>query len=207
MARYDDDHDYTRLGSIYHNMKTRCTNPNYDKYKWYGGKGISICDEWMNSYDIFEEWALSHGYADDLTLDRIDPDGDYTPENCRWISRKEQANNRTSNHLITYNGKTQTIQQWSEELGILRSRIDRRLEAGWPIERIFTEPPHVEFHKKTLTYNGETLPMIEWSRRLGFKPTVIGNRLARGWSVERAIETPVGERGWHYDPERNYCHG
>ena len=194
MARYDEDHNYTRLGRIYHNMKTRCTNPNYDKYKWYGGKGITICEEWMNSYDRFEEWALSHGYKDDLTLDRIDPDGNYTPDNCRWIDRKEQANNRTSNHFITYNGKTQTIQQWSEELGILRSRIDRRLEAGWPIERIFTEPPHVEFHKKTLTYNGETLPMIEWSRRLGFKPTVIGNRLARGWSVERAIETPVCRR-------------
>lgn len=100
MGRYKTKSEYSRLGSIYHNMKTRCTNPNYDKYKYYGGKGISICGEWMNSYDAFEQWAIDNGYADGLTLERIDVNGNYCPENCTWVTRKEQANNRTTNHFL-----------------------------------------------------------------------------------------------------------
>ena len=208
MARYDENHDFTRLGSIHHNMKTRCNNPNYDKYQYYGGKGISVCDEWSNSYDAFEEWALSHGYADDLTLDRIDPDGDYTPENCRWVSIKEQANNRSSNHFLTYNGKTQTLRQWAEETGMSYSCLMQRVHAGWPVERIFAEPHHNTNKQRMVTYKGVTKRLHEWAKELGIKYNTLQNRLdMHHWSVEKAFEKPVVERSWHYDPERNYCHG
>ena len=192
MNRYNEDNSYTRLGSIYHNMKTRCTNPNYDKYQYYGGKGIKICDEWMNSWDMFCKWAENNGYDDTLTLDRIDPNGDYCPSNCRWVSRKEQANNRSSNHMITYNGKTQSVQKWADETGIPRSCLDQRILAGWNVDKIFAEPIHDTHTPLLITFNGKTQRLHEWAKELGIKYKVLHNRIAyRNWSVEKALTTPV----------------
>lgn len=199
MGRYKENGEYTRLGRIHHNMKTRCTNPNYDKYQYYGGKGISVCDEWMKSYDAFEEWALSHGYNDTLTLERVDTNGNYCPDNCRWASIKEQANNRSTNHFLTYNGKTQTIQQWAEETGMSRTCLEQRVSAGWPVDRIFTEPHHNTNCQRLITYNGVTKRLHEWAKDLGINYNTLQTRLdLRHWSVERAFETPVGDKGWVY---------
>lgn len=125
----------TRLYGIWENIKTRCQNPKSDDYHRYGGRGITICPEWRDSFEAFRDWALANGYRDDLTIERIDTDGDYFPENCKWATMKEQSNNRRSNVPITYNGKTQTIAQWAAEIGITHMTLWKRLKRGWPIEK------------------------------------------------------------------------
>ena len=195
MNRYENG-EYTRIGRIYHNMKTRCYNQNYDRYQYYGGKGVKICDEWLNSYDEFESWALSHGYTDDMTIDRIDTNGDYSPLNCRWVSRKVQANNRTSNHMIELNGRVQTLIQWAEEYGLLPETVYTRINTlGWSPEKALTTPIDKTWTRHPLTYNGETKSLAEWSRITGIKETTISSRINRNnWSVEKALTTPVGGR-------------
>lgn len=121
-------------------MKERCNNPNNPAYKNYGGRGIRICDEWLKDYKVFKKWAIENGYTDDLTIDRIDNNGNYEPNNCRWVSNKVQANNRRSNVLITYKGKTQNIKQWALELGINYKTLHRRLTVyKWSIEKALTQ--------------------------------------------------------------------
>lgn len=98
--------------------------------------GIRICEEWLHSFETFRDWALSNGYGEDLTLDRIDLNGDYSPLNCRWASPKEQARNRRSN--VLYKGKC--LAQWAEENGIRTDTLNFRLRAGWPIEKALSTP-------------------------------------------------------------------
>lgn len=93
-SRYYHGQTGTRLYRIWKAMKTRCTNPNISYFKYYGGKGVSVCEEWTNSFDSFQDWALSHGYADNLTIDRIDGDGNYEPSNCRWVTMTVQNRNK-----------------------------------------------------------------------------------------------------------------
>ena len=121
-------------------MKDRCYRKTHIHYNRYGGRGITVCPEWEHSYETFRDWALSHGYADDLSIDRIDNDKGYSPENCRWISLKIQNRNRRSNHLITYQGKTQTVVEWAEELGIPAGILHQRIYRGWSDEDILTVP-------------------------------------------------------------------
>lgn len=99
----------TRLYNEWTGMKDRCYNPNCEFYSYYGGKGISICNDWKDDFVKFRDWALQHGYSDSLTIDRINNDKDYCPENCRWVTSKIQANNRTNNILVCYNGEWRTI--------------------------------------------------------------------------------------------------
>ena len=129
----------TPLYNVWSTMKQRCDNPNDKHYKWYGAKGISYCKEWSN-VENFVKWCEENGYKKGLTLDRIDPTKNYEPSNCRFITMSEQQSNKTSNHLIKYNGETHTLTQWSKILGISRSTLSGRIViSGWSIERAFTE--------------------------------------------------------------------
>lgn len=130
----------TRLYTIWQHMIDRCYNSNNTNYKNYGGRGIQICDEWKDDAGKFCEWALANGYAKDLTLDRIDVNGNYEPGNCRWATRKEQANNKRNNHFLSCNGEIKTITEWERITGISKQTIYKRLKRGWSVERALTEP-------------------------------------------------------------------
>ena len=121
----------TRLYRIWQAMKARCTNCKNDRFKDYGGRGIKICDEWLGSFEVFRDWATSHGYSDKLTIDRIDVNGNYTPENCRWITNDEQQNNKRNNHLVNYKGRTYTLTQLSRKLNIPDSTLWYKLKRGY----------------------------------------------------------------------------
>lgn len=130
----------TRICNIWRGMKDRCYNPNCKAYKNYGERGIKVCDEWIHDLQAFFDWSMNNGYSENLTIDRIDVNGDYSPENCRWVDMTIQANNTRSNHLIACDGKTMTIAEWSRETGIKQHTIIRRLNLGWDIERALKTP-------------------------------------------------------------------
>lgn len=132
---------YTRLYGIWSKMKARCNNKNLSAYRNYGGRGISVCADWQNSYEMFASWAMSNGYKEDLTLDRINVNEGYSPDNCRWADRITQANNTRSNHYIEFNGQTRTLTEWSRLNGIKVQTIRKRLNRGWSIADALTLPP------------------------------------------------------------------
>ena len=103
-------------------------------YIYYGAKGISVCEEWMQSFINFYEWAMLNGYNDNLTLDRIDPNGNYEPNNCRWVTMKQQDNNRTDNIKIEFMGEVKTIPEWAELLNLKQYVIRNRLKRGWSVD-------------------------------------------------------------------------
>lgn len=130
----------SRIYETWHSMKRRCDgNHNTPKMRKYDG--ITYCEEWKR-FEPFYEWAMAHGYNDSLTLDRIDNSKGYCPENCRWVTPKEQANNRTNNRLITYNGETHTLTEWTERIGFSRYRFQYKVEKG------LTDPEALEFFIK-----------------------------------------------------------
>ena len=120
-------------------MKERCYNPNRNSYCWYGAKGICVCDEW-DDFENFYSWSMRNGYSDELTIDRIDSNGNYCPENCRWSTDREQANNRSTNRIIEYNGESHTLEEWSKITGIASSTIRMRLdEYKWDVKKSITK--------------------------------------------------------------------
>lgn len=125
----------SRLYRIWSNIKRRCYNPKCEAYHNYGMRGISMYSEWVTNSQSFYDWSMANGYSDNLTIDRIDVNGNYEPSNCRWVSSKIQNNNRRNNHLISLNGISHTLSEWSEIIGIKQSTIRARLKNNWSIER------------------------------------------------------------------------
>jgi hypothetical protein len=116
----------TRLYSIWANMKRRCYGVHASGYERYGGRGITVCKEWKNDFQAFYDWAMSHGYSDGLTIDRIDVNGNYEPSNCRWETLQNQQRNRRNTILIEDNGELKTVLQLSQEKGISKDILYRR---------------------------------------------------------------------------------
>ena len=130
----------TRLFEIYRAMKRRCSEHDNKDYKYYGGRGIRVCDEWLNSLESFAKWSYANGYNDTLTIDRIDSNGNYEPSNCRWVDNTIQANNKRNNIFLEYNGKKKTIAQWSRDLNIKYGTLyNRAIINNMTIENILKE--------------------------------------------------------------------
>lgn len=127
----------TRLYRIWSNMIQRCTNPKHDWYSRYGENGISVCDEWKR-FDAFHSWAMSNGYSDSLSIDRIDNSKGYSPNNCRWATPQEQTDNRECSIYISFNGDSKTLKEWSKDTGIPYKNLLWRIRRGWDAERALT---------------------------------------------------------------------
>lgn len=130
----------SKLYGVWRSMKYRCNNPNSPAYRHYGGRGIQVCEDWNNSFGSFCEWAHMSGYQEGLSIDRIDVDGDYNPDNCRWATVKMQTNNQRNNHLIEYDGEIHTISEWADITGIRKSVLYSRIKNGWEVKDALTKP-------------------------------------------------------------------
>ena len=132
---------YTQLHNAWENMKARCYNTNSTDFERYGARGICVCDNWRCSYESFSAWAKANGYQDGLTLDRIDNDKGYSPENCRWVNRKIQANNTRNCVFYTHNNTMHTLAEWADIVKIPKTTIWNRIKLyGWTFEDAITTP-------------------------------------------------------------------
>lgn len=139
---------YTRVYNVWLNMKQRCTNPNNDHFPAYGGRGITVCQRWMESFEAFYE-DMGDPPSDDHTIDRKNVHGSYEPSNCRWATREMQTSNTQRSVMLTYMDKTQTAKQWAIELGIPPRTVARRARSGWPIEKILSQIDNRGLHNRS----------------------------------------------------------
>lgn len=139
----------TSIYKLYRGIKRRCYNSHEHNYYNYGGRGINMCEEWRNDFIKFYNWALENGYEKGLQIDRIDNEKGYSPDNCKFSTAKEQANNRRSNIVIEYEGRTQTLTQWCEEFNFNYDCIRQRIAKGWDVYKaLFTEVRKVNRRKR-----------------------------------------------------------
>lgn len=184
----------TRLYTMFLGIKARCYNQKNISYKWYGGKGIKICNEWLDDFKSFYDWAISNGYDESLprgvqTLDRIDGNKDYEPSNCRWITLAEQQRNKEHLKRYSYNGETHLLCEWSEILGInfslLRSRV---CDYGWTLEEAVENKKYAKVKLKKITIDGQELSVREWSEKLGIPENRIRQRLSYYKDPKKVLE-------------------
>ena len=167
----------------------RCLNAESRDYHRYGGRGISVCDEWLD-FDRFVS-DLGPRPSDGHTVDRKDNDKGYEPGNCRWATYSQQQNNRSDNRRMEFNGENLTISEWATRLGIKASTLHARIGYGWPVERILTSPVAVA---DLLEHDDVSLTISEWAQRTGITEDAIRDRLKRGWTVDKALTRPLQRR-------------
>lgn len=193
---YFKDPDLKRLLYVWNGIRTRCYNPKSKSYRNYGGRGIKLCEEWQDRTK-FVEWAMSHGYRKGLSVDRIDCNGNYAPENCRFATASEQMQNVRYNRNITFQGRTQSLSMWAREIGVPIPTLWRRIfKRNTPLEiaMMRTIPPEMKRNskRKLLEFRGECHSAERWSIiRFGNKYTV-RYRIKLGWNLEEAISIPKG---------------
>jgi len=177
----------------WHSMKARCYNPNVENYHRYGGRGIAVCHRWRNSFVNFLEDMGTKPFPE-ATIHRIDNDGNYELDNCKWASSEEQGLYTSTTRRITYNGETMSLKGWARKLGIDDTTLGRRLASGWTIENTLTTPPlprDMTGGAQLITHDGITLSIRGWSRRVGISAMTLARRLKKGWSTEKALTTPT----------------
>lgn len=155
-----------RLYKIYDSMKQRCSNPNNHAYKDYGGRGITVCVDWRKSYDSFYEWALSNGYDDTLTIERIDVNGDYEPSNCKWATRKEQGSNRRNSLKFEINGRKMTVKEISKSYNICETALYYRIQSGYSVNELIKPSGYFKnkIPKKKNARNKSGVTGVHWDK-------------------------------------------
>ena len=174
----------TRIYNIWRQMKSRCYSPNCKRHKFYYDKGIIVCNEWKNDFVTFYNWAIENGYKENLTLDRIDNDGNYEPNNCRWATITEQNNNQSNNIKIRYNNKTYSVKEFSNEYKIKRDTLCYRLKKGWSIKKIINTPIQ---SKKSIFFKGDYYTAKELAEKYSIKVGTLQTRISRNWTIEEAL--------------------
>lgn len=186
---------------VYRFMLRRCTDPENESYEGYGGRGITICDRWLESFTNFFE-DMGPRPTPKHQLDRIDNNGNYCKENCRWTTKLVQANNTRTNKLIEYNGETKTLADWARQYGLTHDALQTRLSKyQWPIEKALTTKarPRLE----GITYQGKTQTLIEWSKELGIHERTLRHRLKSGLSLDQVFSQGKLEYGLIADTREN----
>ena len=145
--RYIDGRSKERLYTIYKGMRNRCYRTSNNNYKNYGAKGVVMCDDWEKDYTTFRNWALSNGYEDNLTIDRIDNEKPYSPDNCRWVTYTRQARNKSTNRYLTFKAKTLCLADWAEIYNMNPNTLKTRLNNGWSVEDALLTPINIKFRK------------------------------------------------------------
>jgi hypothetical protein len=174
---------------IWRGIKNRCLNPNVWAYSYYGGRGIKICDRWLESFDAFLD---DIGPNPKHEIDRFpNMNGDYEPSNCRWATRLQQARNKRNNRLVTHDGQTKCVAEWAADLGISYAALAKRLlKNGWNIADALTTPPRPMKPQDAIAINGETRTLTEWCQHLGLSYATLHKRIGRGWPVEKILTQP-----------------
>lgn len=199
-----------RISNVWRGIKARCTNAKHSAYHNYGGRGITVCKQWLESFDVFKSWAVDNGYADDLEIDRIDNNGNYEPSNCHFVSRKENSRNRRDNHLISAFGETKTLVEWSEDARceVTQFALMERIYVGWKPEDAILFKRHKKPVRRSttrlITAFGETNSLGEWARKMNIDHRRIAKRIdGLGWSAEKALSTKILAFGsWDTKPSR-----
>lgn len=184
----------TPIYNCWIHMHQRCQNPDCEEYVNYGGRGISICSEWYD-FQNFYEWAKSSGYSSDLTIDRIDNNGNYEPDNCRWTTMEVQENNKRNNHFIKYQGESMTISQCAKKAGVSRNALNYRLMKGMTADEAVAEikdkeanPEKYDRHRY-VTYKGNKMTITECAKQLGIsKRQLTYYVVQKGMSADKAVE-------------------
>lgn len=190
------------LYTIWCNIKRRCYVSNSKMYKYYGAKGVTMCDEWKGDFKAFHDWCIENGWGKGLEVDKdlksqIKPGKIYSPELCSIITRKQNIRNRSKTEFITYNNETLSIQEWAEKIGISYKLFWERLKIRcWGIDKII-ETAYPIPHSYIVNYKGELLSISECSRRFNISINGIRKRINNGWSIEKALETPVNSKFWN----------
>lgn len=205
MAKRMSDWYYTIPKEVRHSlmvvlsgMQQRCYNQKMHSFAGYGGRGVRVSREWYDDelkvrrLENFMKWALSNGYRRGLQIDRIDNNGDYAPDNCRWVTPKENGRNRRTNVCLTYNGETLCLAEWAEKLKIPEYIVKSRLKRGLSVGEILSTK--VQSKDASIMFRGRKMPISRLAKEFGISRSLIRQRIKSGWDVERAV-TKKPEKG------------